>query len=65
MEWLTVKMPVEIYEEADPTDTEHWIIVERYEDSSEIQKAENELRIMRQGLKDLGKALFELKHPKK
>ena len=65
MEWITFRVPVEIYESYPEDLVKDWQIEERYEDSEEIQKAENEIRIMRQGLKDLNKAIFELKHPKK
>ena len=71
MEWITVKMPVEDYETIQdafpPTDgsvTRDWIVEERYEDSEEITATDIATKIIRQGLKDLNKALFDLKHQK-
>ena len=65
MEWIAFRVPVEVFEGYPEEVVKDWEIIERYIDSLEIQKAENEIRIMRQGLKDLNKAIFELKHPKK
>lgn len=63
MEYLLVKMPVEDYEALHPDMTEDWIVEERYEDSEEIRNIEQEIALTRQGLKDLYKAMKDLKHP--
>ena len=65
-------MPVEDYETIDTYRIEYhedfigdWIVEERYEDSEEITRTEIAIKIIQQGLTDLRKALFEIKHPKK
>lgn len=64
MEWLIVKMPVIEYEEHSAEVVKNWVIEERYEDSEEITRTEVATKIIQQGLTDLRKALFDLKHPK-
>ena len=68
MKFANVRMPLEELEalmESDYKPAENWITREIYEDSDEIQDLEARLGIARQLVKDLGKELFELKHPKK
>ena len=68
MKFANVRMPLDQLEEllqSEYKPTEDWVTREIYEDSEEIQDLEARLGIARQLVKDLGKELFELKHPKK
>ena len=65
MEWITVKMPEEKYKSYTSSMRNDWIVIERWVETEQIKKAEVELFTMKEGIKRLGKELFELKHPKK